>query len=258
MQPALSDLEAIARRAGTILRDGYGQRHIINHKGALDLVTEMDGRSEDLILGAIRQSFPTHAILSEESGELAGDGEHCWFIDPLDGTINYAHGMPFFSVSLAYAWRGETRLGVVYDPLREECFSAEAGRGAFLNGQPIHVSSTTALSDSLMVTGFPHDDGGGAPDNLINYGRFQSITQGVRRLGSAALDLVYVACGRLDGFWEVTIHAWDIAAGGLITREAGGLVTRMDGSPDYLTPPCSILAANPRLHSLMLAILLES
>jgi len=247
----------MARRAGAILRQGYGHKHEIQHKGIIDLVTDSDHRSEELILGSIREKFPAHRIITEESGTLSGDDEHCWYIDPLDGTINYAHDVPLFSVSVAYAFRHQLQLGAVYEPMRDECFSAERGRGARLNGQPLKVSDARALQESLLVTGFPYDLWQKPEEHLKFFGRFSTRSQGVRRLGSAALDLCYVAAGRLDGYWELSIKSYDIAAGALIATEAGAVTTKVDGTPDLLTPPCSILAANPILHPLMLEVLLE-
>jgi myo-inositol-1(or 4)-monophosphatase len=257
MPITLSQVEEIARGAGEILRAGFEREHQVTYKGAIDLVTEMDHQSEAFILAAIRRLLPGSSILTEEAGHLAGDEEHLWYVDPLDGTVNYAHGVPIFSVSIGYAYRGRTTLGVVYDPLRDETFSAERGRGAWLNGRPIHVSAARELKDSLLVTGFPYDTWNSPRNNLEYFGRFARLTQGVRRLGSAALDLCYVAAGRFDGFWELGINAWDIAAAGLLAEEAGARVTSVDGSPDYLAPPQSILAAPPALHPRMLAVLRE-
>ena len=181
-----------------------------------------------------------------------------WHVDPLDGTINYAHGVPFFSVSIGYQEGLQVQLGAVYDPLRDELFSAERGQGAWLNGEAIEPSQTTELIQSLLVTGFPYDIRTSPEKNLNNYARFSMRTQGVRRLGSAALDLCYVASGRLDGYWEMSLNTWDMAAGGLIAEQAGALVTKADGDTDILTPPFSILAANRDIHPLMLNVLLES
>ncbi len=257
MLPTLADLERLARQAGEILRDGYEREHQIRYKGAIDLVTEVDSQSEALLLSEIRKRFDSHRILSEEIGEVDGREEHLWYIDPLDGTVNYAHGVPIFSVSIAYAHRGSLQLGAVYDPLRDEMFLAERGQGAWLNGRPIRVSSTQELRQSLLVTGFPYDAWHTENDNLEYFVRFAKRTQGVRRLGSAALDLCYVAAGRLDGYWELSLKPWDAAAGALIAEEAGAKVTRVDGSNDYLRPPPSILAAPPILHAQILAILQE-
>jgi myo-inositol-1(or 4)-monophosphatase len=257
MQPTLSEIEHLARGAGEILRAGYEQEHQVIHKGVIDLVTEVDHQSEAFLVAEIRRRWPESSILTEEAGSLAGGEDGLWYLDPLDGTVNYAHGVPIFCVSIGYARRGGVTLGVVYDPLRDEAFTAERGRGAWLNGRPIHVSEACELKDSLLVTGFPYDTWSAPRNNLEFYGRFARCTQGVRRLGSAALDLVYVAAGRLDGYWELSLHAWDMAAGGLIAEEAGALVTGIGGKPDYLTPPLSILAAPPALHAKMLAVLQE-
>lgn len=255
MPPSLDEIQNLARQAGEILRKGYGQLHTVRHKGATDLVTEIDQQSEDLIIQAIRQKYPSDQIVTEESGNLKGDLDHCWYIDPLDGTINFAHDLPIFCVSLAYAHQNQVVLGVVYDPLRDECFYAERGKGAWLNGAPVHVSDTPDLLHSLMATGFPYDKWDSPLNNLEFFNRFSRRTQGVRRLGSAAIDLCYVACGRLDGFWEVSLKAWDIAAGALIVEEAGGVVSQLFGAPHSLVSPVSILTANPAIYPQMLSLL---
>ena len=255
MMPTLSDLETLARAAGDILRASFGGRLRIDHKGVIDLVTEADHRSEAYLLGEIRQRFPGHKLVAEESGVSAGADGQVWYIDPLDGTVNYAHGVPIFSVAIAFAQADKVQLGAVYDPLRDECFSAEAGRGAWLNGQALHVSSAQALDQSLLVTGFPYDIRTNPQNNLDNYTRFALHSQGVRRSGSAALDLCYVAAGRFDGFWELRLSAWDVAAGGLIAEQAGAVVTNLSGGADYLSPPGSVLAANPHIHPQMLNLL---
>ena len=218
-------------------------------------MTEIDHRSEAFILGEIQRRFPGHRVLAEESGESDGNDCGVWYVDPLDGTVNYAHGVPIFAVSLAFREEGVFQLGVVYDPMQDECFSSEKGQGAWLNGEPIQVSVTQVLDHSLVVTGFPYDIRTSSENNLDNYSRFALCTQGVRRLGSAALDLCYVASGRFDGYWEVRIEAWDIAAGALIAKEAGATVTSLLGSSSYLSPPPSILAANPSIHPQMLEVL---
>jgi len=257
MSPTLSELERLARQAGEILRLGYEQEHQVDYKGAIDLVTEIDHQSEELLLAGIQRLFPGHQIVSEEIGLVPGRISDQWFVDPLDGTVNYAHGIPFFSVSIAYAHEGAVRLGVVYDPMRDELFAAERGRGARLNGRSLRVSQVTELQRSLLTTGFPYDAWSTSRDNLEYYGRFCKLTQGVRRLGSAALDLGYVAAGRLEGYWELSIKPWDVAAGGLIASEAGATVTNVAGQADYMTPPCSLLAAPPSLHAKMKAVLDE-
>lgn len=252
MKPTLSYLESLARGAGAILREGYNKEHQVNYKGVIDLVTEADHQSETFLLGEVQRDFPGHHIFSEETGVIHGNDEHIWYIDPLDGTVNYAHHVPIFSVSIAYASRGRVDLGVVYDPLRDEMFAAERGKGASLNGKPIRVSSAETLQKSLLVTGFPYDAWNTEHDNFANFVRFAKMTQGVRRLGSAALDLCYVAGGRFDGFWELALKPWDVAAGGLICEEAGALVTNVSGGEDYISPPQSILAATPGIHAQML------
>jgi len=257
MQPTLKELTYLVLQAGEILRRAYGQRHQINHKGIIDLVTEVDHQSEAYLVGEIRRRYPNHRILAEESGNWSGQECCQWYIDPLDGTVNFAHGVPFFSVSIAYQEEGQLRLGAVYDPLRQELFAAERGCGAWLNNVPIYVSSIPELDQSLLVTGFPYDIRNRTDNNLDNYARFSMRSQGVRRLGSAALDLCYVAAGRFDGYWEMSVNPWDVAAGGLIAQEAGAVVTRIDGDPDFLKPPPSILAANPFIHPHMLRLLKE-
>lgn len=242
-------------RAGFNRRPGFGNQIQVDFKGEIDLVTEMDHRVEDFLLAEIRNRFPSHSVYTEERGRLEGSADHRWYLDPLDGTVNYAHGLPFFTVSIAYAENGLVQLGVIYEPMQAECFSAERGRGAWLNGESIKVSETRQLVDSLLVTGFPYDIRTNPENNLDHFVHFSLLTRGVRRLGSAALDLCYVAAGRLDGFWEIRINAWDIAAGGLIAAEAGGVVTDIYGGPDYLSGSPSILAANPYLHRQMLAVL---
>jgi len=255
MIPTLSELELLARQAGNILRRCYGLRHQVDNKGAIDLVTEVDRQSEAFLLDEILRRFPGHRLLAEESGNQAGDDCCLWLIDPLDGTVNYAHGVPVFAVSLAVQVDGALRVGVIYDPLRDECFSAEHGKGAWLNGEPIHVSQARELVNSLLVTGFPYDIHKNPVNNLDHYVRFSLLSQGVRRLGSAALDLAYVACGRFDGYWELRLGAWDVAAGALIAGEAGAIVTDITGGPDYFPKVDSILVANPILHPQMMAVL---
>jgi len=257
MTPTLSELERLARHAGEILRQGYEQEHQVDYKGAIDLVTEIDHQSEELVLAEIQRLFPGHQIVSEEIGLVPGRPGDQWFVDPLDGTVNYAHGIPYFSVSIAYAHAGVVRLGAVYDPMRDELFAAERGQGARLNGRSLRVSQVTELQRSLLVTGFPYDAWSNPRNNLEYFGRFSKLTQGVRRLGSAALDLGYVAAGRVDGYWELSIKPWDVAAGGLIASEAGATVTNMAGQVDYITPPCSLLAAPPGLHAKMKTVMDE-
>jgi myo-inositol-1(or 4)-monophosphatase len=252
MKPTLSDIERLARGAGVILRDGYNKEHQVSYKGVIDLVTEIDHASEAFLIKEIQSRFPDSHIVAEESGETQGSNEGIWYIDPLDGTVNYAHHIPLFCVSIAFAYDGNVKLGAVYDPLRDEMFTAERGKGAFLNGKPIHASATTELQKSLLVTGFPYDTWNTEKDNFKNFEKLAKTTQGVRRLGSAALDGCYVAAGRFDGFWELTLKPWDIAAAGLIAEEAGARVTATDGTADYISAPQSILAAAPGIHEKLL------
>ena len=252
MQPSLSSVENLARQSGAILRAGYDTEHQVGYKGVIDLVTEVDHQSEELLLGAIQRDFPGHHIFSEESGVIQGSDEHIWYIDPLDGTVNYAHHIPIFCVSIAYAFRGTLTLGAVYDPMRDEMFLAERGKGAHLNGRPLRVSSTTELQKSLLVTGFPYTAWDTPQDNFDNFVKFGKLSRGVRRLGSAALDLCYVAAGRFDGFWEMALNPWDVAAGGLIVEEAGGRVTSVSGEADYISSPQSVLACTPGIQARML------
>lgn len=251
MRPTLLDIQRLARGAGAILREGYNSEHQIKYKGVIDLVTEIDHASEAFLLNDIQANFPDSHIITEESGEIKGGGEGTWYIDPLDGTVNYAHHIPLFCVSIAYAFNGLVQVGAVYDPLRDEMFIAERGKGAFLNDKPIRASATTALQQSLLVTGFPYDTWDTKQDNFKNFEKLAKMTQGVRRFGSAALDICYVAAGRFDGFWELALKPWDIAAGGLIAEEAGARITAVDGQPDYISSPQSVLAAAPGVYEEM-------
>ncbi len=258
MPPTLTELITLARQAGDILRSNFGLHLQVDHKGVIDLVSEADRQSEKFLLSYIRRRFPADRIVAEESGELAGTADHTWYIDPLDGTINYVHGIPIYAVSIAYAEAGALRLSVVYDPMRDECFSAlsgtagASGAGAWLNGAPIYPSVTSDLDHALLVTGFPYDIRTAPDNNLDHYTHLALHSQGVRRLGSAALDLCYVACGRFDGFWELRLKSWDVAAGALVALQAGAAVTDMNGGPNFMTPPQSVLASNPQLHPLLL------
>jgi myo-inositol-1(or 4)-monophosphatase len=253
MHPSLSNIEDLARQAGEILRARVGQEHQVNYKGTYDLATEADHASEEFLVRAIQSRFADDPIVTEESGLHSGSSANGWFIDPLDGTINFAHGVPLFSVSIGYARQGEMLLGAVYDPSHDELFSAERGQGAWLNGQPIHVSGAEDLARCLLVTGFPHDMAASPRDNLPLFARLAGRTQGIRRLGSAAMDASWVASGRFDGFWEVQLNAWDIAAAALIAQEAGALVTNLAGEPDFFRPPYEILVAPPAIHAQMVA-----
>ena len=252
MQPTLSYVENLARQAGAILRAGYNTEHQVGYKGVIDLVTEVDHQSEKCLLGEIQKDFPGHHIFSEETGIIQGNDEDVWYVDPLDGTVNYAHHIPIFCVSIGYAAHGTVKLGAVYDPMRDEMFLAERGKGAFLNGRPLRVSSVTELQRSLLVTGFPYNAWDTPQDNFANFVKFGKLSQGVRRLGSAAIDLCYVAAGRFEGFWEMALNPWDVAAGGLIAEEAGARVTNVNGESDYISPPQSVVASTPGIHTRML------
>jgi myo-inositol-1(or 4)-monophosphatase len=258
MLPTLDELRDLARQAGEIQHAAYGQDFYIGHKGRVDLVTEIDQRVEQFLIESIRARFPEHQIVAEESGGVRGaDADHCWYIDPLDGTVNFAHGVPIFCVSIGFAYRGQVALAAIFDPMRGECFSAERGAGAWMNATPLRVADASDLVEALLVTGFPYDAWTSEMNNLDYFSRFMRHAQAVRRLGSAALDLCYVASGRLDGFWEIKLNSWDIAAGSLIVEEAGGLVTDMVGQPISLAAPGSILAANPAIHAQMLEVIRE-
>jgi myo-inositol-1(or 4)-monophosphatase len=255
MNPTLMEVEELARKAGAIVRDGYHKQHTISYKGVIDLVTEIDRASEDFLLGEIRRLWPGGTILSEESGLTRGESELTWYVDPLDGTVNYAHRVPVFCVSIACAQNGQVNVGAVYDPMRDEMFGAQRGKGAHLNGEAIRASAATELQKSLLVTGFPYDAWESERDNFDNFVRISKMTQGVRRLGSAALDAAWVGAGRFDGFWEIALNAWDIAAGGLIAEEAGATVTSIDNEPDYISGPQSVVAAAPGIHGQILRAL---
>lgn len=251
--PTLADLERMARQAGQILYNGYETDHQVDYKGKIDLVTEIDHQSEEFIIGEIQRLFPGHAILAEESGSLVGSDGHLWIIDPIDGTVNYAHGVPMFCVSIAYAYQGQVTMGAVYDPMRNEMFTAERSKGSWVNGRILRVGKATELERSLLVTGFPYDTWSTLKNNFANFEKLGKMTQGVRRLGSAALDLCYVGAGRFDGYWELLVKPWDVAAAGLVAEEAGALVTTARGTKDYLNGPQSVLGANPTLHGKILA-----
>ena len=245
----------MARAAGALLLEGYGTPHAPERKGRIDLVTEFDRRSEALLLAEIARRFEGHAVLAEESGaHAAEDAPVRWLIDPLDGTTNFAHNYPFFAVSIGAEVEGTMVAGAVFDPVRDEMFSAAAGVGAALNGSPIRASAIARIEDALLVTGFPYDVRERPDPYLSHFRAFLTRAQGVRRDGSAALNLCYLAMGRFDGFWEWNLSPWDMAAGVLIVREAGGTVTRFDGSPFRLDGR-QMLATNGRLHQEMMAVL---
>jgi myo-inositol-1(or 4)-monophosphatase len=255
---AVSDIlpmvESIARQAGAVLMSGFGNVRHIRQKGVIDLVTEFDKRSEEVILSFLQQEFPDHSILAEESGRNETISEYQWLIDPLDGTTNFAHGIPIFSVSIGLLRNNVPLVGVVYDPFRDEMFSGELGHGATLNNEPIHVSSRADLGQAVISTGFPYDVRTNPRNNLAQFAQFQLRTQAVRHLGSAALDCTWTAMGRLDGYWEFGVQPWDIGAGALIVLEAGGRITFVDGDENFLST-ASILVSNGLLHEQMLQVL---
>jgi myo-inositol-1(or 4)-monophosphatase len=246
-----------ARAAGAILLNMYGRVHQIMKKGAIDLVTEADLAAEKAILDTIRENFPKDNILSEEAGGHRAVSGRTWLVDPLDGTTNFAHGFPFFAVSMALEIENELVLGIVYNPCMEEYFQAAKGMGAYLNNKPIQVSKTQTLNESLLATGFPYDIHE-KPETVMDL--FKKIlvrAQGVRRPGSAAIDMCYVAAGRFDGFWESDLKPWDTAAGTVIVKEARGKLSTYEGNP-YDPYKKSIVAANPFIHDAMIQVLMDN
>lgn len=246
-------VEAIYRGA-RVLREHFGRISQINRKGAFDLITEADTESEKQIIKIIRKAFPDHAILAEESGANKGTAEYQWLIDPLDGTTNYAHQLPIFSIAIALAIHDKMMLGLVLNPMDGELYSAIAGKGAELNGKPIKVSSIASVASSLLVTGFPYDFDKIAKPAMKRFSACQQASQGIRRLGSAALDICYVACGRFDGFWEQNLKSWDKAAGAIIAAEAGAVITNFSGQP-FSIKQKEFLVTNGKIHQEMLDLL---
>lgn len=242
---------ATARNAGELLAEMFNQKHQITFKGEINLVTEADKMSEDLIINAIHSHYPDHGILAEESVEQNKAAKMRWIIDPLDGTTNYAHGFPVFCVSIALEINGTMALGVIYDPLRKDLFVAVRGEGAYLNEHRLHVSTIGELSRSLLATGFPYDIRESKDNNLDYFTTFAKRAQAVRRAGAAALDLAYVAAGRFDGFWELKLMSWDMAAGCLLVEEAGGVITDLSGGKWTIDEP-NVLATNGLIHEQML------
>ena len=240
----------IAREAGALLMRYFEQRVKIEYKGDVDLVTEADRNSEALILQRIRQRWPDHDVIGEEGARVESGSAYRWYVDPLDGTTNFAHGFPVFCVSLAIEHKGARVAGVIFDPTRNELFAAEQGRGAYLNDEPIHVSTTANLAESLVATGFPSHKRHKNP-NIYFYHQITLRTHGVRRAGSAALDLCCVAAGRFDAFWEFNLNPWDTAAGVLMVEEAGGRVTMFDGGP-FQPDSRETAASNGRIHDALL------
>jgi myo-inositol-1(or 4)-monophosphatase len=242
-----------ARKAGFVLKTRLGKKRKVGYKGVVNLVTEMDILAEKIIVSEIRKHFPDHSILAEERTATCQESDYRWVIDPLDGTTNYAHGFPIFCVSIALTKNNEPILGVVYDPTRDELFVAEKSKGARLNGRRLYVSSESDLSRSLLATGFPYDIRETRINNFDHFHNFAIRAQAVRRAGSAALDLCYVAAGRFDGFWEMKLAPWDLAAGSLMVSEAGGTVTDFLGKHLGLDGK-HVLATNGRIHRAMLKV----
>jgi myo-inositol-1(or 4)-monophosphatase len=259
-----STAESIAREAGDLLRGYYKRGVRTEYKGDVDLVTEADRASENLIVSRLGKAFPTHGIYGEEGTRSGLEAEFRWYVDPLDGTTNFAHGFPAFCVVLGCERRaaglaadedGEMVAGVIYDPLRDEMFSAARGEGATLNGEAIHVSRAKLLQESLIATGFPSQKRHASP-NVHFYQEFTLRSHGVRRAGSAALDLAYVACGRLDGYWEFQLNPWDTSAGYLLVEEAGGEITHFDGGK-FTLDSREVLATNGLIHGEMRELFVE-
>jgi len=247
-QPTLDQVIEWAKHAGSIARAGFLGDHDIAFKGSTDLVTEVDFLCEKYLVDSIRTAFPAHSILTEEAGAVNGENSDHWYIDPLDGTVNYSRRIPFYVVSIAWETNGKLQLGVVYDPTHDECFAAERGKGAWLNGAPLQVNPASDLEKTLHSTAFARQDAGKFEFNLRNFAHLSRYSLGVRRMGCAALELCYLACGRVDAYWEQGINAWDVAAAALIVEEAGAVVTTPDGDPYYFKPPFSLLAAAPGIH----------
>jgi myo-inositol-1(or 4)-monophosphatase len=245
-----------AREAGKILRNYLGKVNEVEYKAKNSLVTEVDKLAEELIIKIIKSNFPSHDIFAEESGRNKKTSNYLWIIDPLDGTTNYAHTYPVFSISIALEVDDTVRMGIVYDPMRDELFSAELGKGANINGNAIKVSKTKTVEESLLCTGFTHENEWMVEENLRHFQNFIRKARAVRRDGSAALDLCYVACQRYDGFWELGLHPWDTAAGYLILKEAGGRVTDFSGN-EFKIHFEEILASNGIIHEEMMQILLS-
>jgi myo-inositol-1(or 4)-monophosphatase len=255
MSDYLNTAVEIARESGALLAKLFTEPVEISYKRRSDLVTAADRRSEALIVERLRRHFPEHGIVAEEGGGHSAPSEYCWYVDPLDGTTNFAHGFPIFCVTLGLACSGEVIAGVVYDPTRDDLYTTERGGGAYLNGRRLQVSRTEKLSEGLVATGFPpfatnHDL------NIKFYFRFTEISHGIRRCGSAALDLCSVAAGRFDGFWELKLNPWDKAAGSLLVTEAGGCMSDLQGRPFDLLGD-DVLASNGLIHDQMLEVFAE-
>jgi len=246
--------EKTARAAGAILKEGFSKNYKIRYKGRIDPVTEYDLKSEKYIVSRITKRFPSHGILSEEGNDKKSTEPFRWVIDPLDGTVDFSHGFPVYCVSIGVEYKGDPVAGAVYDPERDECFTAGFSLGARLNGKKIGVTSEKKLERALLATGFSYDIATAKKNNLGLFARMAKECQGVRRLGSAAIDLCWLACGRLDGFWELHLRPWDTAAAVVVVTEAGGKITRLDGSPHSIFDD-DLMASNGYLHSAMKRVL---
>jgi myo-inositol-1(or 4)-monophosphatase len=254
VEDALTLARNVAMEAGALLMRGLGSVKSIEYKGAVDIVTEMDRASEELIVSTILRHFPDHGVLTEERAEMRSGSAVRWIIDPLDGTTNFAHGFPVFCVSIAVEVDGAVVAGVVYDPTRDELFHAGRGEGAFLNGARIAVSGVSSLDRALLATGFPYDIRVSALNNLDHFADFAVRAQAIRRAGAAALDMCYVAAGRFDGFWELKLKPWDVAAAKLVVVEAGGVATDFSGAASTIHD-AQIAASNSLIHDAMLDVL---
>lgn len=243
-----------AKTSGKIQKQGFEKKHSIQFKDTINLVTEVDKACEDKIVKILKKNFPSHSILAEESGAHGDSKEYVWVIDPLDGTTNYAHGFPAFCTSIALEHKGRSIVGVVYDPMLDQLFWSVRGNGAYLNKKKIHVSKIDQLFKSLLATGFAYNVQKVKNNNVDNFKNFLMRAQAVRRMGAAAIDLCYVACGRFDGFWELQLQPWDTAAAVLILEEAGGRATLFDGSP-FDNYRRQIVASNAKIHQEMLDVL---
>ena len=251
----IEDIIDLSKQAGSLIREGFGKQFKVDFKtNKINLVTEIDTASEKLITDFIKKKFPSHNILAEESGETNNSSEYLWVIDPLDGTTNFAHGLPIFAVSIGLQKNGETIAGVVYDVMQDIIYSAEKGSGATANSVKRKVSENNNLQHSLLVTGFPYNIKENPDKALERFTTLSKKSRGIRRLGSAAIDFCYVATGVFDGFWEVHLNPWDICAGNLIVEEAGGIVTDFDGKPiDIFTK--RILCTNRKIHQKMIEVM---
>lgn len=260
LEKGLTTAVSVAREAGQLLLAGFSEQKTIERKSsAVDWVTQYDKAAEELIYTRLQAAYPQHGFIGEEGTNTQGEDGFVWYIDPLDGTNNFAHGFPIFCVSLALYQDETPLLAVVFDPTRDECFTAVSGQGACLTTggktRQLHVSTETALVSSLLATGFPYDRQSSELNNIRQTAAFLQVAQGIRRAGSAALDIAYVAAGRLDGYWEFKLYCWDMAAARLLVQEAGGNITLIDGSPVQMARQLSLIVSNGRIHDQMLATL---